>query len=180
MTPKQEQKGRHHIDSDVKGRNNLIIPSIILGTIIGLFLFLGILIDSQNCKDIEKAMPGKVETKIVTKIIDGDTVIIEGGESVRLLGIDCDEKGDRCYDEAKEYLKERIYEKEVKIISGMEDKDMYGRKLRYIFLDEININLEMVSLGYCASRFEKDTLYKKEISEAEKRAIEKKIGCKWD
>jgi endonuclease YncB( thermonuclease family) len=31
--------------------------------------------------------------KLVTKVIDGDTFLIEGGYSVRILGIDADERG---------------------------------------------------------------------------------------
>ena len=46
-----------------------------------LFLFLIFLISDQNLSN---------KTVIVTKIIDGDTVIVQGGETIRLLGIDCD------------------------------------------------------------------------------------------
>jgi uncharacterized protein YqfA (UPF0365 family) len=36
---------------------------------------------------------GASENTVVTKVIDGDTVVVEGGWHVRLLGIDADEKG---------------------------------------------------------------------------------------
>ena len=42
---------------------------------------------------------------VITKIIDGNTVVIESGDHVRLLGIDADESGYPCYYEAKNRLK---------------------------------------------------------------------------
>lgn len=125
---------------------------------------------------------GKTEEKIVTKIIDGDTVVVSGGESVRLLGIDCDERGRECYTPAKNRIDELLLGKTVILESGKEDKDQYKRLLRYIFLNGKNINLQMVEEGFCIARFEGDenAKYRKEIREAEKFAIENKIGCKWN
>ena len=120
------------------------------------------------------------EEKIVTKIIDGDTVIVEGGETIRFLGIDCDEKGRECYDDAKNRIDELLLNNRVTLEKENEDKDRYGRSLRYIFLNNENINLKMVKEGYCVARFEnQDSKYKTDIQEAERYAISNKIGCKW-
>ena len=120
-----------------------------------LFLFLIFLISDQNLSN---------KTVIVTKIIDGDTVIVQGGETIRLLGIDCDERGKECYVKAK---------------NRIEDKDIYGRSLRYIFLNGENINSKMVKEGYCVARFPQESKYKKEIVEVEEFAISNNVGCKW-
>ena len=61
---------------------------LVIAAIIVLFLFINFLTESGS---------NKIEEKIVTKIIDGDTIIVEGGETIRLLGIDCDERGRECY-----------------------------------------------------------------------------------
>lgn len=120
------------------------------------------------------------EKAFVTKVLDGDTVIIEGGYHIRPLGIDADEKGYPCYEPAKERLEELVLDKEVRLERDKEDKDQYGRYLRYIFLGDKNINLEMVKEGLAISRFyEPNVKYKKEIQEAEEEAIKNKIGCKW-
>jgi endonuclease YncB( thermonuclease family) len=123
----------------------------------------------------------KTQDKIVTKIIDGDTVIVEGGETIRLLGIDCDEKGKKCYANATKRIEELLLGKNVVIESGAEDKDQYDRSLRYIFLNEKNINVQMVEEGFCVARFvgSENDKYKSEIQEAESNAIKNKIGCKW-
>ena len=121
-----------------------------------------------------------LEKAIATKIIDGDTIIVEGGYSVRILGIDADESGYPCYNEAKKRLEELILNKEVKLEKDITDVDQYKRCLRYVFLGEQNIGLELVKEGLAIARFyEPDVRYKEGISLAEKTAIENKIGCKW-
>ena len=125
------------------------------------------------------------ETVFVTRVIDGDTVIANG-ESIRLLGIDTDEKGERCYKEAKTKLEELVLNKDVKLENDDRNKDKYNRYLRWIFLvdeenktNNFNINLKMVQDGLAIARFYEEKKYKKEILDAEKRARDKKIGCKW-
>jgi len=119
--------------------------------------------------------------KKVTKVLDGDTFLIEGGYSVRILGIDADEKGYPCYEEAKRELEKLILGKVVRLEKGKEDLDRYCRYLRYVFLDKKNIGVEMVKKGLVVARFSSfsDENYKKEIERAEKLAREKKVGCKW-
>ena len=116
---------------------------------------------------------------IITKIIDGDTVVIQGGEHVRLLGIDSYERGERCYSEAKSRLEELVLGKKVSIESEGDDKDQYDRLLRWISLNGESVNEKMVSEGLAIARFYGDSKYKADIQEAERNAIENKIGCLW-
>ncbi len=119
----------------------------------------------------------KTESALVTQIIDGDTIAIEGGARVRLLGIDTPEKGDFYYNEAKQYLENRILMKEVELEKDIEDKDMYDRLLRYIWINDSLVNLELAEKGYGLAYFYNDQeKYKDLIAEAEQEAIEKKIG----
>jgi endonuclease YncB( thermonuclease family) len=123
--------------------------------------------------------PCEKETKIVTKVIDGDTIIVEGGETIRLLGIDADEKGYSCYYHAKKELENMILNKSVRLECDVKDKDIYGRYLRYVFKDDENINVWMVKNGLAIARIEDAKKYEKEILEAERYAKENHIGCKW-
>lgn len=130
------------------------------------------LVKSENC--------GASENTIVTKVIDGDTVIAEGGYHVRLLGIDADEKDYPCYDAAKKHLEDLVLSKQVRLEKDVTDVDQYQRCLRFIFSGQENINLQLVKEGLAVARFyQPDVKYKHEIQEAEKQAIENKIGCKW-
>ncbi len=131
-----------------------------------------------ECAEIPN-LPDGAE-KLVTKVIDGDTFVIEGGYSVRILSIDTDERGYPCYQEAKDKLEELILNKKVKLEKEEEeDVDQYCRYLRHIFLNSENISLKLVEEGLAVARFYSETKYQEEISEAEKNARENKIGCKW-
>jgi len=120
-----------------------------------------------------------VGMKYVSKIIDGDTVIIEG-ESVRLLGMDADEKGYPCWKAAKQRIEELVLNKQVDVIAEKNvNKDQYKRYLRYLFMNETNIDLQLVKEGLAVARTE-DSSYAQEFIDAEKIAREDKIGCKWN
>jgi micrococcal nuclease len=131
-----------------------------------------------ECTEIPNLPNG--EEKLVTKVIDGDTFVIEGGYSVRILSIDADERSYPCYQEAKDKLEELILNKKVKLEKEEEeDVDQYCRYLRHIFLNDENIGIKLVEEGLTVARFYSETKYQEEISEAEKNARENKIGCKW-
>jgi endonuclease YncB( thermonuclease family) len=135
-------------------------------------------VSSKNCANLPALEDGA--NKLVTKVIDGDTFLIEGGYSVRILGIDADERGYPCYWPAKERLEKLILNKEVKLEKEKEDFDQYCRYLRYVFADDKNVALELVKEGLAVARFSPENIkYREEISLAEKEARENKIGCKW-
>jgi endonuclease YncB( thermonuclease family) len=126
------------------------------------------------------AVCGASSQTIVTKVIDGDTVVVEGGYHVRLLEMDADEKGYPCYDQAKTGLESLVLGKQVVLEKDKTDLDQYGRCLRYIFLGNTNVDVQLVKDGLAVARFyEPDVKYETEISTAEQQAQETKVGCKW-
>ncbi|MDY6789139.1 MAG: thermonuclease family protein, partial [Candidatus Nanohaloarchaea archaeon] len=114
----------------------------------------------------------------VAKVIDGDTVIVEGGREVRLEGIDTDEREHPCYKPAKRKLEELVLGKEVRLESTGRSKGKYDRFLRYLFMNGTNINVEMVREGMAVARPSEDK-YREKIVKAEKEAMEEEKGCKW-
>lgn len=154
-----------------------LIVAIIIATFV--FIFPQFTFTQFNPKFLNLNENEKEET-FVTKVIDGDTIIVEGGRHVRLLGIDTDEKGYPCYYDAKERLEQLILNKKVILEKDRKDKDQYGRLLRYVFLDGENINLKIVKEGLAVARFyPENEKYKQEIINAEEEARKNKIGCKW-
>lgn len=140
-------------------------------------VFYGLSIPTANIISSPQNLEGP---KTVTKVIDGDTVIVEGGDTIRLLGIDSDEKGYPCFTPAKDRIEELALGKEVYLEKDGEDKDQYGRFLRYIFLDGSDLNLQLVKEGMAVARFpEGKGLHRDEIAQAERYAKENRIGCKW-
>lgn len=84
----------------------------------------------------------------VQKVIDGDTVELSNGEKVRLIGINTPEKGQPYFKEAKDALEKLILEREVRLELDIAAKDMYGRTLGYLYVDNEFINQDMIESGY--------------------------------
>jgi len=83
------------------------------------------------------------------------------------LGIDADEKGYPCYSIAKKKIEELTLNKEAYLEHYKEDKDVYGRSLRYIIINNENINIKLVREGFVIARVSDDP-YKEQIIEAER------------
>ncbi|MEM5815159.1 MAG: thermonuclease family protein [Candidatus Aenigmatarchaeota archaeon] len=116
------------------------------------------------------------ERVLVSRVLDGDTIEVNNGKIVRLLGINAPERGEYFYEEAKNFLKNRIEGKEI-ILVGEGKTDIYGRKLFFVFIEKENINLELIEKGY-AHLFEVNKIdtYREKFLKAERDAREKEIG----
>jgi len=70
-----------------------------------------------------------------TRILDGDTIEIRGGETVRLLGIDTPELGEPYADEAKWALHDWVAHKPLRLEFDENDRDIYNRLLAFIYVE---------------------------------------------
>ncbi len=107
---------------------------------------------------------------LVIRAVDGDTLKLENGERVRLIGIDTPEmhESDKLYKDSRrtgqdirtiQALGRRAYEftrnliegKRVRLEFDVEKHDKYGRLLAYVFLlDGKFVNAEIVKQGYAS------------------------------
>ncbi len=100
--------------------------------------------------------PSKYKAKVI-RVIDGDTIKIEGDKVIRYIGIDTPEtvhpsKPVQCYGkEASDKNKELVEGKEVKLEKDVSETDKYGRLLRYIWLGDMLVNEYLVREGYAQS-----------------------------
>jgi endonuclease YncB( thermonuclease family) len=118
----------------------------------------------------------------VVRISDGDTLTISTGEKVRLLQIDTPEISPaECYGpEAHKALISLIGKSPITLESDSvsDDRDRFGRSLRYIKVGNVNLNLKLVEIGAATPYFyqgEKGK-YSKQLLKAAKNAKAKKIG----
>ena len=88
-----------------------------------------------------------------TEIIDGDTFRLETGEKVRLIGIDAPELSQPGGELSREYLAHLICGKRVTLEKGSEDRDRYNRLLRFVYINDLCINEEMIRQGYAEARY---------------------------
>ena len=116
---------------------------------------------------------------IVSYVQDGDTFKLSTGENIRLIGLNAPESGQSCSSEATTKLKEFVLRKEVVLKKDIDDKDQYGRLLRYVYINGTFINLEMVWLGL-AHKYEygSNTKYSSQFEQAENEAKQNK-SCLW-
>ena len=113
----------------------------------------------------------------VSEVIDGDTFKTEAGSTVRLLGINAPEINDAGGDIAKQMLVCLIRGRNVRLERDLTDKDDYGRLLRYVYVDTIFVNAEMIRLGFAELRFfPPDTLYAADMKGLERTAIRNRRG----
>lgn len=119
----------------------------------------------------------------VTRIVDGDTIKIDTGETVRYIGMNTPETVDpkrpvECYGhEASLKNKELVEGKTVTLEKDVLDKDKYGRLLRYVWIGDTMINELLVQEGYAqVSTFPPDVKYKDRFIEAQRQAAEEKKG----
>lgn len=113
----------------------------------------------------------------VTRVIDGDTIAIEGGYHIRYIGIDAPEKDELSYIEAKQANKELVEGKRIRLEKDISEKDRYGRLLRYVYVEGTFINAEMVRQGYaCAKAYVPDVKYQVYLEAVEKEARQTKRG----
>jgi micrococcal nuclease len=101
----------------------------------------------------------------VSRVIDGDTFETSEGEKVRMIGINAPEISDFYGEQAKNYLIRLILNKKIELVSDnfSSDRDRYGRLLRYVKLEGVDINQKMIADGYAFAylkfNFSKSTSY---------------------
>jgi len=108
-----------------------------------LLIFVGITFTGMFVREIHRRTKG-----FVTEVIDGDTILLDNGDKVRLLGINTPEKGRFYYKEAKERLEQLVLNKNVTLEKDVTDVDTYGRLLRYVMVGENFVNLRLVKEGF--------------------------------
>lgn len=173
----------------------------ILSTITSLIILLGAVIyfyiNNSSSTDTKK-VDNTREILIVKRVVDGDTFELSNGEKVRLLGIDTPEKFESKKLEkdaevtkqdkktikklgklASDYVKNFVEGKKVYLEKepNYDDKDRYGRLLRWIYLEDGTfVNGKIVRDGY-AQVYEKFTVSKlDELRKYQKEARENNRG----
>ena len=117
-------------------------------------------------------------------VIDGDTFEIEGGERVRLIGIDSPEYEPwknyvQFYGkEAAEYAKSLLTGKTVLLEEDVEKKDRYGRTLAYVYLEDGQfVNLLLVQNGSARAKYYRPNIRRETVlKNAERIACAQKKG----
>lgn len=131
----------------------------------------------QKQESIEIGNFSDVEKYKVKFVIDGDTFILSDGRKVRLIGIDTPERFKDYYGEAKKRMMELVLYKDVLLVKDISEVDKYNRLLRYVYVDNIFVNLKMIEDGYArALIISPDVKYRQVFIDAQNIAIKNGLG----
>src|SRR3989344_4483216 len=138
--------------------------------------------DQNSTLGSKNVAPAGESFKIV-RVVDGDTVVIEGGQTVRYIGIDTPEtvhpqKMVECFGrEAANKNKELVEGKLVQLEKDVSKVDKYGRLLRYVYVDDIFVNELLVKEGFAhASSYPPDVKYQDLLNNTQKEAQSQNKG----
>ena len=111
----------------------------------------------------QKLQPQR-ETVLISDVLDGDTIRLEDGRTIRLLNINSPEKNQPLSELATNYLKQ--YENQT-IQLEIQGTGVYGRLLGRIFSKDY-LNLELIKKGFAHKYIVDDSELKLFIKEEEK------------
>jgi micrococcal nuclease len=120
------------------------------------------------------------DTVTVSSVIDGDTIIVASGQRVRYIGIDTPEvrpEVEALGMEAWQANRHFVEGKRVRLERDVSNTDKYGRLLRYVYVDDLFVNAELVRLGLAeAKAYPPDTKYQEYLEKLETEAREARRG----
>lgn len=125
------------------------------------------------------------ETMKVKRVVDGDTFETEDKRKVRLIGVNTPETVkpgspvERYGKEASNFTKKQLTGKTVYTFKDTDDKDKYGRLLRYVFVkgDARMYNEVLVAEGYANTMtIPPNVMFQKLFLKLEREARQQKKG----
>jgi endonuclease YncB( thermonuclease family) len=117
-------------------------------------------------------------------VYDGDTILLDGGDSVRYIGIDTPEidhkggKNEFMAQAARNLNIKLVKSARVKIEYDQERKDRYGRRLAYVFLENGDmINAILVRKGLANVMLKSPNVkYKALLLDCQRKAMKESLG----
>ncbi len=86
-------------------------------------------------------------TYTVTKVIDGDTIVISDNRHIRYIGIDSPEGGECFAARATIINNELVLNKKVTLETDNNDLDQFGRTLAYVYINGTMVNEYLLQQG---------------------------------
>jgi micrococcal nuclease len=128
------------------------------------------------------------EKRLVSHVIDGDTIVVSPNEKVRLIGVDTPEtvhpkRAAQCFGkDAKEFTRSLVERQIIRLVldesnAARNHKDRYGRTLAYVYFDDgTMLNAELIRRGYAHAYTRFPFRYIVEFRELERMARSQAVG----
>ncbi len=121
----------------------------------------------------------------VTEVYDGDTIRIDDGRNIRLIGVDAPEvdspytREEPFGEESRDHLRKLLAGRKVQIRVGSAPVDRYGRTLAYIYAGDVLINGRIIQDGWAQADVRFSYKNKDLFIAYEKEARARRIGM-WE
>lgn len=127
-----KKKALSRADLAKRGIPLIFFPGLLLASILGWDHIKGLeqVDKSGGYKNSQAIFPKKA---VVTKVLDGDTVDLENGQSVRFIGVNAPNEGEPGFEKSRDYLRDLVEGEEVELEYDTYQEDKYGRLLAYVF-----------------------------------------------
>jgi micrococcal nuclease len=119
----------------------------------------------------------------VVAVLDGDTIVISGGDKVRYAGLNTpeshhpDKLPEYCGREAFEANRRLVAGKTVRLEFDERRRDRYGRLLAYVYVDSLLVNAELIRQGYAqVSTYKENQRYHGEFERLQQNAVAARRG----
>ena len=120
---------------------------------------------------------------IVVAVLDGDTIVISGGQKVRYAGLNTPES--HHPDKLPEYCSREAFEANRRLVAGQSvrleydarRRDRYGRLLAYVYVNSLFVNAELIRQGFAqVSTYKENQRYHQEFEHLQQQAIAGRRG----
>ncbi len=121
----------------------------------------------------------------VARVYDGDTIQLDDGRNIRLIGVDAPEvdspysQAEPFGEESKAYLHRFLAGKKVYIRVGPTPVDRYGRTLAYVYAGDVLVNGRIIKDGWARAEVRFHHRYQDLFVSYEKEARAKRTGM-WE
>ncbi len=100
--------------------------------------------EEQDCSGVARCVSG-----IVTKVIDGDTIEVDG-HSIRFALVDTPEYGEKGYTQARNYVETICPVGSAALVDedDLQTEGSHGRIIGVIYCNNLNLNEQVLSVGH--------------------------------
>jgi micrococcal nuclease len=139
-----------------RSTSHRLLTGMVIGMIIGVVggILLGPSPEDVWERFLARTTGPAAAIRVVEKVIDGDTIEVDGGERVRYVGVDAPELGEPLYEEARAFQEKILRGSRVQIrVCKEEPKDGYGRTLALVYKGNVDVGEQLLRYGYARTLF---------------------------
>lgn len=135
--------------------------------------------DATSSTGVGRSAAG--ESGVVSNVVDGDTLDVDGVGRIRVIGIDTPERGACGFESATLALAAKVLGQTVSLVPGAtDDADRYGRLLRYVDVGGTDAGLQLIADGWAIARYDSRDGYgrhRREQAYVEADLASADLGC---